>query len=204
MTPQHKAELEKIARRIVVARNVRAYLEVGARNGISLAIIGEAMRRGGVIVAVDLVAGPWGTPGSGRSLRAVAADLRVCRGHRVELVFGDSRCPQTRDTVWRLAKECPRVARGANRPFDLVFIDADHTYEGVSGDWLFYGQMGRIVVFDDIARSAEAEKWHDDKKLRFGVATLWNELKTAANGDWWTCEIMEEGSNNGKGVLTWR
>ena len=207
MTPQHKAELDTVARRVVVARDVRAYLEIGVRNGISLQIIGEAMRRGGMIVAVDLVAGPWGTPGSGESLRAVATQLREKRGHRVDLVFGDSRAAQTRDTVWRLAKDCPRVARGAipgsppdlirgpGRPFDFVLIDADHTYEGVSADWLFYGQMGRIVVFDDIA---------GDEAKGFGVPKLWAELKAAANGEWWTREYVEEGSNNGKGVLTWR
>lgn len=192
MTPQHEAELRTLARRVVEAYDVRAYLEIGARNGISLAIIGEAMRRGGTIVAVDMPGGPWGTPDSGEALQGVARRLRDECGHHVHLVFGDSRSAQTRDGVWKLAKRCPRAASGRNRPFDLVFIDADHSYGGVSADWQFFGTMGRIVVFDDIANEGT------------GVPALWRELKAASGDQWWTCEYVEEGSNQGKGVLTWR
>ena len=37
-----------------------------------------------------------------------------------------------------------------NRAFDLVFIDADHSYEGVKTDWINVGQFSKICLFHDI------------------------------------------------------
>ncbi len=54
-------------------------------------------------------------------------------------------------------------------PYDVVFIDADHTYEAVKADWENYGPMvkkGGIVAFHDILP-------RDD----YGVSQLWAEVK---------------------------
>lgn len=57
-------------------------------------------------------------------------------------------------------------------PFDVVFIDGDHTYQGVEKDWLFAKQMNpRLIIFHDIADAT--------KHRREGceVDKLWQEIK---------------------------
>lgn len=52
------------------------------------------------------------------------------------------------------------------QPFDLVFIDADHSYEGVSTDYQNLGQYAKIVMFHDI----------NDNRCP-GVVKFWKEIK---------------------------
>jgi cephalosporin hydroxylase len=50
--------------------------------------------------------------------------------------------------------------------FDLIFIDGDHSYEGVKNDYLISKNSGRIFVFHDIVNDVCP-----------GVVAFWNELK---------------------------
>jgi len=133
-------------------------LEIGSCYGNALRMFALAMA-GGKIVAIDMgTLGPasalyWGVDVSER-LKQTAKDLYDC-GFGVHLMFGDSHDAKT--VEW--AKQ--------HGPYDFVFIDGDHTYEGVKRDWLDYGPLGRKVGFHDIANKAYAS----------GVVQFWNELK---------------------------
>ena len=64
-------------------------------------------------------------------------------------------------------------------PYDFVFIDADHTYNGVRSDWDNYRPMvaaGGVVAFHDIVSRPE-----------YGVHQLWQEIKAEHP----TVEIVE-------------
>jgi predicted O-methyltransferase YrrM len=58
----------------------------------------------------------------------------------------------------------------AHPPYDLVFIDGDHTYESVSADWENYSPMvapGGIVAFHDIL-----------PRPGYGVFQVWTDIKS--------------------------
>lgn len=75
-------------------------------------------------------------------------------------------------------------------PFDFIFIDADHSYDGVKKDWDKYGRMtnphkNSLVVFHDIMPHPHAE-----------VDRLWNEIKD----DYIHWEFIESENQEGCGI----
>lgn len=154
------------------SRDVRSYLEIGARYGDSFHAVISALPTGSVGVTVDLPGAAWGRPDSGANLMRAAADLRA-KGYRITTIFGDSRAPEN-------------IARAAELgPFDAILIDGDHRYDGVAADWKNYGGMGRIVAFHDIVGGGIRSGTGPDHVVE--VPRLWAELKASEAG----CEIME-------------
>lgn len=69
----------------------------------------------------------------------------------------------------------------AGRPIDLLFIDADHSYESVKLDYVIYGPLVRhIVAFHDIY------SYDPDNPARLGVGLFWDELVEQEK----TCPMM--------------
>ncbi len=86
-----------------------------------------------------------------------------CQGHDVHLIRGDSQKPEVISQV--------RAAL-SGREADLVFIDADHSYEGVKTDFQNYGQMvreGGIIAFHDVCPGGGGE-----------VNRFWQELENSS------------------------
>ncbi len=193
MTPNHDAELNELCD---VAResDVLTYLEIGSRNGVSLAKIGPVLAanaarlgRPARIIAIDLANGPWGSPGTGDKLNDMAQMLRTA-GIETEIIFGDSTDPGIVSRVQSLG------------PFDMTYVDGDHRYKGVSTDWENYGLKlspglrSRIVALDDVL-------YRDDgADPEPGVWRLWGEIKSA--GVYETRLIAAASSGQGIGVIT--
>ena len=146
---QKNAEFDRL---LNVAKDCRAILEIGSCFGGSLAGLAFAMPKGSRIVSVDIcLLTKFPHIDVEKVLRKKVAEIRE-GGYDAHLVVGNSR---DADVI-----SAARVLG----PFDMVFIDGDHSYEGVRADWLNYGPMGRIIAFHDIRGTP-------------GVHKLWEEIR---------------------------
>jgi cephalosporin hydroxylase len=69
----------------------------------------------------------------------------------------------------------------SNHYFDLIFIDGDHTYNGVKNDYQISKNSGKIFVFHDIINDVCP-----------GVVQFWNELKQNENDTYNFFEFVEQ------------
>lgn len=159
---------------LVKRENVKSYLEVGVFEGITFHTIVSLLPGGGPFVGIDL---PVDNPESVKVAKRVSDDLLKRQGKTSKLIFGDSKSPEVINQVRALA------------PYDLVFIDGDHTYDGAYADWLNYGPMGKMVAFHDV----NSEHWSQ------GCAKVWKDIKD----NYRHIEIIGVDQGMGIGVL-WR
>ena len=162
--PMHQSELDGLLA-LMVAEGCRSVLEIGSLRGQTLVQLAHAMPVGSRLVSVDLPNGPWGRADSLLDLSQRVDELRVA-GYLVDLLLGDS---HDEAMIRRVAK------RG---PYDLAFIDGDHTYQGVKADFETYGAMARLVALHDIhpeTMDRQAEPYRSAYPIR--VARFWSEIK---------------------------
>ena len=104
------------------------------------------------------------------------------RGQRIELLRRDSHDLETVRLVHRLL---------AGRGVDLLFIDGDHTYEGVSQDYASYASLvraGGLIAIHDIVPGNQEDVG--------GVPRFWKELKQTSD----TEEIVRDWNQGGFGI----
>ena len=131
-------------------QEISSYLEVGAREGLSARLLCEELGVDDVTI-VDLPDGPWGRPETDSQLIDNMEEL----GIPYRIFFGDSKDPEIIEAV-------------STRRYDLVFIDGDHSYEGVKADYENYGPLGNIVVLHDVNQQPNSKA--------YGPTRLFNEL----------------------------
>lgn len=136
----------------------RTVVEIGTDEGGTLFLWTRVAAADALLVVVDVR--PLGLLGRFSAYAVVRRGLARAQ-QRVELVMpADS---QSEPTVERVR----RLTRG--RPVDFVFIDGDHSYEGVKRDfelWSALVRPGGIIAFHDMKPDAPD-----------GVPRLWAELR---------------------------
>jgi predicted O-methyltransferase YrrM len=174
--PHHPEELEQL---LTWCEGAKSILEIGSRYGLTLFDMAHRSKAKRV-VSVDLPgAGDWGNKDSELMLQKVIRQLQE-EGTDAHLFLGDSKDPVIIKSVERLG------------PFDFIFIDGDHTLDGVTADWENYARMGKIIVFHDIIQPKPGE----NQKLE--VWKLWSYLKSISQ-NYPINEFIGKGSKMGIG-----
>lgn len=168
---------------LIEANNVRSYLEIGSKHGGSLWRVSQVLPIGSRVVSVDLPHGDTSFKESQPHLEACVNRLNEI-GYNAHLLLGDSTDARIVDKVKALG------------PFDLCFIDANHTEKYVLKDWENYGPMAKMVAFHDIGWAPRPEP---SKKMPIEVPKVWNQIKR----DFRHIVIRGCPRDNGIGVL-WR
>lgn len=145
-------------------RGAKSFLEIGSRFGYPLVEMAHVLQKGAKVVSVDLPdAEGWNPPLNTLSHLEKNVQLLKDEGYETHLIVGDSHS----EAVIREVKELG--------PYEVVFIDGDHSYDGVVKDWLNYGQMGKKIIFHDVRRPVPPED------MGVEVWKLWEEIRMWAN-----------------------
>lgn len=158
----------------------KVILEIGTENGGTLFLFSHVASEGATMISIDLPGGRFG--GGYPAWRTLLYKSFALPGRRMCLLRADS---HKRDT----SKQVKAILDG--REIDFLFIDGDHTYEGVKMDFEMYSPLvreGGIVAFHDIVPGSSESVG--------GVPELWREIRD----DWEVEEIVRDWGQGGYGI----
>jgi predicted O-methyltransferase YrrM len=147
--------------KIIKLKAPKYVLEIGTSNGGTLFLLSRVAADNACMISLDLPLGPFG--GGYPAWKRPFYKSFAQKNQTIRLIRADSHEPVTREKVASILQ--------ANK-IDLLFIDGDHTYEGVKKDFEMYEPFvkngGMIVLHDIVPHRQE----HD-----CGVDRYWDEIK---------------------------
>ena len=171
---QVRAEINQLLT-LISQIHPKTVLEIGTSLGGTLYTFSKVAANNATIISVDL---PRGYP-----LWKIALYKSFAQGsQKIHLVQGNSHAPSTLSKVKKIINETE---------VDVLFIDGDHSYEGVKRDFEMYTPLVRncgLVVFHDIV-SGPSESVG-------GVPKFWSEIKCSYS----YIEIVENWQQGGFGI----
>lgn len=160
---QFKSEFLAFAE-AVKSTDPKIVVEIGTKKGGSFFIWARYLKPKHLI-SIDLPGGIHGGGFNPKKIPFLKYFLNDYKDSKVSIILGDSHKNETKE-------ELIRTLNGSK--IDFLFIDGDHTYEGVKSDFEMYKDLvkkGGLIGFHDIA---DTEYHH---KLDCYVDVLWNEIK---------------------------
>jgi len=154
---------EEICALLRLLKNLKpgVILEIGTARGGTLFLWTYIASNDATIISIDLPGGPFG--GGYPALRKFLYKSFAREKQKIFLIRGDSHDPETLNKVKKIL---------GNELIDFLFIDGDHTYEGVKKDFEMYGSLvrkGGIIAFHDIVPHPPERGCE--------VSKFWNEIK---------------------------
>ena len=158
--PQEKEEITQLAK-IVYELQPKVVVEIGTKFGGTFKIWNEVTNA--KTISIDLVAGIHGGVTRDDVDNRNKSFINLY-GSRCNFIEGDSHQDLTYDLLINILK---------GQKIDFLFIDGDHTYEGVKQDYEMYKELvsdNGYIAFHDINDTQR----HRDRYVYVGK--LWNEL----------------------------
>ena len=151
-----QAKVELAALLALLARQPPAVVvEIGTAEGGTFFALAQVAREDACLVSIDLPDGPFG------GVSGFTPHARP--GQEVHLLRGDSHDLSTRHELEEVL---------GDRPIDLLFIDGDHTYNGVRADYTVYGSLvrrGGLIALHDVVPGP--------RRAVGDVPRFWSELR---------------------------
>jgi predicted O-methyltransferase YrrM len=147
----------------IQSRPPKYILEIGTSNGGTLFLLSRVATEDACVISIDLPLGPYG--GGYPAWKRLFYKSFARKDQVIRLIRADSHEPVAQKKVEAILQ--------ANR-IDLLFIDGDHTYEGVRADFEMYEPFvkeGGMIVFHDIV----SHRWEHD----CGVDRFWDEIRNS-------------------------
>jgi predicted O-methyltransferase YrrM len=166
----------------ILKQNPPRYVcEIGTASGGSLFLLAQVSRPDALLISIDL----------GLSFERCLIHTRFAtRQQKIISLRADSRAPDTLNRV-------PSLLRG--QALDLLFIDGDHSYDGVKADFTNYRPLvrrGGLIVFHDIVRDFDTRYGKPTGHYTGGVPAFWQEIKPQHK----TSELIEDTEQDGFGI----
>ena len=165
---------------LIRQRKPRVVVEIGTANGGTLSTWCALADPKAVIVSIDL---PGGIHGGGYPYWKTFIYRHFAQpGQSLHLLRADSHQPGTRDNLKTILPP---------EGIDFLFIDGDHTYNGVKIDFELYLPLvrrGGLVVLHDICVHPPEMDCHVDR--------FWNEIRSRYK----TWEYIEDPNQGGWGI----
>jgi len=159
----------------------RRICEIGTSAGGTLFAFTRVAASDAIVIAVDLA-----LPATTRRARS-----RLGRGNqKVVSIEGDSTTAETRKAV--------ENALGGE-PLDVLFIDGDHTYQGVKADFELYAPLVRpegLIGLHDINEDYATRYGRQTASISGDVPRFWRELRATHM----TEELIADPDQDGYGI----
>lgn len=143
-------------------KSPKIVLEIGTANGGSLFSLCKLAPADAVIISIDLPAGRFG--GGYPEWKTPIYELFKKENQRLFLLREDSHLVETVVKIKKILND---------KQIDFMFIDGDHTYDGVKKDFEMYSTLVKrqgVIAFHDVTPNGLEE-------FTGGVPIFWKEIK---------------------------